>query len=539
MSNSTDCLIIGAGPVGLTLACQLQHYGVSFRIIDKLEGPVIRTKAAAVWSRTTEFMSQLGLADEFLKGGLHCHSASLFADGKRFAQLHLDSVDSLFNFVLMVPQHTTEQILREDLAKHGVEVEYGQEMTSFRSTGEHVEVGLANEESLTCRWLVGCDGAHSRVRHRLNLCFVGEELKSGWVVADIHMKEVFVEEEIMAVMHENGPAALFPLGDMLYRVVAQVDKAEGPHDSKAAEAALREAFEERAAGLATLGEFRDAGFFTVHERQVETYQEGRIFLAGDAAHVHSPLGGQGMNTGIHDAYNLGWKIAMVARGHMNEDLLDTYHEERFPIGQRLVQATSMGTKMITQRQPMVAALRKQAAKILTQLPVLKHKARDALTEVDIHYRGGPLSVEPESFPRAWRFKKGIRPGERAPDAPVMVNGEESRLMDFLVGPRYHLLLFGGDHEDCWSVFEPLVRLVRELYGSFLQLIWIGADESPPPLVEGEIHLVDQAEELHHDYAATEPSLYLLRPDAYVAYRSQTLEVAELEGYFEDWLAEES
>ena len=533
--NVTDCLIVGAGPVGLTLACQLKYYGVPFRIIDKLQGPVIRTKAAAVWSRTTEFMAQIGLEHEFLNAGLHCCSASLFADGKRFAQLHLDTVDSLYNFVLMVPQHATEHILREELTKHGLGVEYGLEMTSLQTEDDRITVGLAGGETLDCRWLVGCDGAHSGVRHALNLDFAGEKLESEWVVADVYLKDVFAEDEIMAIMHDSGPTALFPLGDMFYRVVAQVDAIDESRDSESAQAAVRKIFAERVGGLASVGEFTDVGFFTIHERQVETYQVGKVFLAGDAAHVHSPLGGQGMNTGMHDAYNLGWKMALVAQGHMNEKLLTTYQDERFPIGQRLVKATSMGTKMITQRQPLVAALRKQAAKVLTQLPVLKHKARDTLTEVNIHYRGGPLSKEPEACPRAWRFKKGIRAGERAPDARVLVGGEESRLMSFLTGARFHLLVFGGEEEDCWSVFEPLVKAARDSFAAFVQIVWIGVDESLPPLQDGEVHLVDHTEELHHDYAATEPSIYLLRPDAYVAYRSQSLKPGELEDYFLRWV----
>lgn len=535
MSNvDVECLIVGAGPVGLTLACQLQRYGVSFRIVDKLDGPVIRTKAAAIWSRTFEFLSQLGLEKEFLEAGLHCCSANLYADGKRFLKLHFDTVDSFYNFVLMIPQHATERLLREELAKNGVEVHYNCGLNSLEDTRERVTVGLSNGESLTCRWLVGCDGAHSAVRRALGLQFAGEKLDSNWVVADLYLEQAATKEEIMIVMHDSGPTALFPLGDMFYRVVAQVDEVAEAGDFEGAAGALRRLFAERVAGLATMGEVKDAGYFAIHERQVEKYQKGRVFLAGDAAHVHSPLGGQGMNTGMHDAYNLGWKIGLVSKGLASEALLETYNGERFPIGKKLVQATSFGTKMVTQRQPLVAALRKQAAKILTQLPVVQHKARDTLTEVNIHYRGGPLSKEPEAFPRAWRFKKGVRSGERAPDAVATSNGRETRLMYHLTGCRFHLLLFGGEEQDCWSAFSPWVDRVREKYSDLVQIVWIGVDEALPPNAEGELHLIDQTEELHHLYAATEPSAYLLRPDAYVAYRSQSLKAEELDDYFKPW-----
>lgn len=533
-SVDVDCLIVGAGPVGLTLACQLQKYGVSFRIVDKLEGPVIRTKAAAIWSRTFEFISQLGLEKEFLEAGLHCYSASIFADGKRFFQLHLDSVESLYNFVLMIPQHTTERLFRDDLAKQGVEVDYNCGLSSLEDSGDRVTATLSSGESVSCRWVVGCDGAHSAVRHALDLKFAGEKLDSNWVVADLYLDEVAIEDEIMAIMHNSGPTALFPLGDMFYRVVAQVDDAEGQGSFEVAAQTLREIFAERVAGLAKMGEIKDAGYFAIHERQVERYQKGRVFLAGDAAHVHSPLGGQGMNTGMHDAYNLGWKIGLVSKGLANESLLETYNEERFPIGKKLVQATSFGTKMITQRQPLVAALRKQAAKIITQLPVVQHKARDTLTEVNIHYRGGPLSKEPDAFPRAWRFKKGVAAGERAPDAEVTLDGKETRLMYGLTGCRFHLLLFGGEEQDCWSAFADWVDRVREKYSKMIQIVWVGVDEAAPPSAPGELHLIDRTEELHHLYAATEPSAYLLRPDAYVAYRSQELRGDELDEYFEAW-----
>ncbi|MCA9778279.1 MAG: FAD-dependent monooxygenase, partial [Candidatus Eremiobacteraeota bacterium] len=292
-SVDVDCLIVGAGPVGLTLACQLQRYGVSFRIVDKLGGPVIRTKAAAVWSRTFEFISQLGLESEFLEAGLHCYSASMFADGKRFFQLHLDTVESLYNFVLMIPQHTTERLFREDLAKHGVEVDYNCGLSSLKDSGESVTAVLSNGENVSCRWLVGCDGAHSAVRHALGLQFAGEKLDSNWVVADLYLEQVAIEDEIMALMHNSGPTALFPLGDMFYRVVAQVDEVEEAGDFEGASRVLREIFAERVGGLATIGEIKDAGYFAIHERQVERYQKGRVFLAGDSAHVHSPLGGQG------------------------------------------------------------------------------------------------------------------------------------------------------------------------------------------------------------------------------------------------------
>lgn len=518
--QEVDCLIIGAGPVGLTLACQLRQYGVSCRVLDKVESPVIRTKAAGIWSRTVEFLDQMGLAEKFLDEGLRCYGASIFADGKRIAHLHLEGIDSFYNFILLIPQHETERILREHLQQLGADVEYGQALSSLRQDSDKVVAVLESGEEIEAQWLVGCDGAHSRVRHSLGLEFVGQKLDTQWIVSDLKVRGLPLGEEVQVYLHEEGPTAFFPLGNYFYRLVAETEPLMDASNEGRARFEVERLIKARLPHDLTIEEVSRAGYFSIHERQVQKYQVGRVFLAGDAAHVHSPLGGQGMNTGIHDVNNLSWKIAMVTLHGSSPTLLETYHEERFPVGEWIVKATSRGMTVATSRQPIVAALRKQAAKLFANLPPVQSRIRNTLAETEIHYRDSSLSKEPSRFASGWKFGKGIKAGERALDANVGENGK--RLSKYLTGCRFHLLLFVSEEDSAHPVIERLATAVHQEFSEFVQVLIIGTELDAPTTAHAK-YLADITGELHHQYAATEPSAYLLRPDTYVAYRSQPID----------------
>ena len=528
-----DCLIVGAGPVGLTLGCQFHQYGIAFRIIDKLPGPVKRTKAAAVWSRTAEIFDQMNLTQRFLEEGVKVFGASFFAGGKRVARLTLDSIDSVHNYVLMLAQHKTEEVLRTYLEEKGASVDYNCAVVSVEERDDLVEVTLDNGQTLTARYLIACDGAHSQVRQSAGLSFEGRELESQWVVADAEIEGLPFDDEILLIMHQDGPTGLFPLGDSLYRIVGQTEPV-ADQTTELAEQAVRELVGTRVqSGNLKLGKVTDAGFFSINERQVDRYRKGRIFLAGDAAHVQSPLGGQGMNTGIQDAHNLAWKLAMVCKGDLNPKVLDTYHEERHPIGKWLVEATSRGTDMLTNRQPIVAAFRDQAARFVASLPPVQNKLRNTLSEVEINYRSSSLSREPAYVGAGWRYRQGIRPGERAPDGLVRYNDLETRLSSHLRGRLFHLLLFDSGRSVLALNWETLLKQLQEHHCRRVDTVLVSTlsanrEKLPCPFLE------DFQEELHHLYSAIEPCAYLIRPDGYIAYRSQPVDKVELLNYLDEW-----
>ena len=530
-----DCLIVGAGPVGLTLGCQLQQYGVSFRIIDKLSGPVKRTKAAAVWSRTTEIFDQMNLADRFLDEGLKVFGASFFANGKRVARLTLDSIDSLYNYVLMLPQHKTEEVLRAYLEEKNSPVEYDCSVASIEEKGDLIEVALEDGRTLVARYLIACDGAHSQVRQSAGLSFEGRELESQWVVGDAEIEGLPFDDEILLIMHNDGPTGLFPLGDSLYRVVGETEPVID-QTSELATQVVQDLVTTRVQGRnLKLGNISDAGFFSINERQVDRYRNGRIFLAGDSAHVQSPLGGQGMNTGIQDAHNLAWKLAMVCKQDLKEKVLDTYHEERHPIGKWLVEATSRGTEMLTNRQPIVAAFRDQAARFVASLPPVQNKLRNTLSEVEINYRSSSLSREPEYIGAGWRYRQGVRPGERAPDGLVRYNDLETRLSSHLRGRFFHLVLFDSGRSTLALNWGNLLKQIQERYYRLVNTVLVSTLATNAEKLSCP-YLDDFQEELHHLYSAVEPCAYLIRPDGYIAYRSQPVDQVELLNYLDEWSA---
>jgi 2-polyprenyl-6-methoxyphenol hydroxylase-like FAD-dependent oxidoreductase len=529
----TDCVIVGAGPVGLTLACQLQQYGVSCRVLDKLSAPVQRTKAAALWSRSAEIFAQIGLVDAAVENGLKVYGASFLSGGKRVARLNLDSIDSLYNYVLMIAQHKTEQVLRDYLQEQGVTVEYASHVTDLEQSDESVKITLESGEPLEARWVVGCDGAHSFVRQHLGLSFDGQELESRWIVGDLEVEGVPHKDELVLIMHKDGPAGLFPLGDSLYRVVAETESADSVAE---AEVVLSKLVEHRVgAPDVSVKQVYDAGYFSIHERQVDQYRVGRVFLAGDSAHVQSPIGGQGMNTGIQDANNLAWKLALVAKGLAKEGLLETYHEERQPVAEWLVDATSHGTAMVTNQNPLVAAFRGQATRLMAAVPMVGNKLRNTLSELEINYRGSTISREAEYVGSKWGRKEGVRAGERAPDGVVWVGGEQRRLSEYLRKCQFHLLLFDNGDRAASNKLAKLLRLVRRSHQAMVQSLLISRSTQNEEKSDGLV-LMDIEKELHRLYGATQPAAYIIRPDGYVAYRSKPVDQVELLNYLDDWRA---
>ncbi len=527
----TDCLIVGAGPVGLTLACQLKAFGSRVRIIDKLDGPALRTKAVAVWSRTAEIFEQMGLIDRFLNKGLKCYGTSFFANGKRAAHLSLDGIESRYNFALLVPQHETEAILRERLSELGVQVEYGKRLLSVNQSSDRVETLLESGESLESSWLVGCDGAHSGVRGALDLRFDGRKIESQWIVADCRIDGLPLDDEVLLFLHNEGPMGLFPLGGNVFRMVAETEPVmDSSNEGRAEFEACRLVKLRLHMESVQVQEAKNAGYFSIHERQVEEYKVGRVFLAGDSAHVHSPLGGQGMNTGIQDAHNLSWKLALVTQGLMRDSVLESYHQERHPVGEWLVQTTSHGTEMLTSRNPIIATFRTQAVRFLASLPPVKDKVRDTLGELEINYRDRGLSKEPGFIGQGWRFGQGVKAGERAPDGVVRSQGQETRLLQLLRGCRLHLLLFDGPAKP--GRLQAMVERLNRSYSSVVNVIFVGLDAEAPDWLDA-LYLYDHNRELYKLYAANEQSAYLIRPDGYVLYRCQPIDEVEFFNWLDD------
>ena len=388
---TAEVLIVGAGPTGLTAAVELARRGVPVRIIDAAAAPTTETRALGVQPRTLELFERLGLAAPAVADGLPVAQFNVFSEGKRFLHLDLSGIPTTHPYLLMLPQPRVEQLLAARLAELGVAVERGVELTTLIQDSGGVDAELHHPdgrlEQARIAWVVGCDGAHSRVRHELRVPFVGTAFEENFAVADIAMDWSLPYDVFYAYLNRGRFVAYFPMPGALHRLTIAYRPGQAPNgDVTFAE--LQAAVDRCAPVGSRVARIDYAGRFRINQRKVARHSVGRVFLAGDAAHVHSVVGGQGMNTGIQDAFNLGWKLAAVILGDAAPSLLDSYAAERSPVAQRLVKGTRRATRMTLLRNPIAAAARRHLAPHITMRTPVQSILTRALTQLDVSYRDG-------------------------------------------------------------------------------------------------------------------------------------------------------
>jgi 2-polyprenyl-6-methoxyphenol hydroxylase-like FAD-dependent oxidoreductase len=456
-----QALIAGAGPVGMTLAAELARYGVRVRIFDKAAQRTDKSKALVLWSRTLELLDRAGCADSFVAAGHRVQGANIIAAGKLIGHLNMGTVKSPYAYALMLPQSETERLLEAHLNSLGVSVERQVELCSFQGNERGVSAILRHpdgrEEATEAEWLVGCDGAHSTVRHGSGMTFLGDSLQSSWILADIHMQGYpFPESEIATYWHEDGVLVFFPIAPGRFRVIADMGGAAGDPTLEQVQAVINR----RGPGGITATEPVWMSGFRINERKCGSYRSGRIFVAGDAAHVHSPAGGQGMNTGMQDAFNLAWKLAMVCRKTAAESLLDSYSAERSAVGEQVLHAAGRLTAVATLRNHTAQSLRNFVGHFVLGLAPVRGAMVDTMAEVSIGYPKSPLTGI------GARGVAGPVPGERV--APVIGQAP--------VGsgdtPRFTLFAKAGDAVVALlAKFDDLLdSQIRPAFGS--DAIWL-------------------------------------------------------------------
>lgn len=452
-----DVLVVGAGPTGLTLAASLHASGARVRIVDQNTDRVHESRALAIQPRTLEVLRGLGVADELMRRGnpsvrLHIHAGSRTVAVRLF-DVGLD--DTAFGSLLFVSQAETESVLGDHLASVGVTVERGVRLEGFHDTGDRVVAQLSADGNLRqvvqARYLVGCDGAHSSVREQAGIPFRGGGYPQTFLLADLHV-DGLEAGAVHAFLTDTGPLFFFPLGKPApWRLIAMKPRQEDgptaerstqPTSSRPASRGELQSVTDRAVGCRVrLHDPVWATAFRLQHRQAARYRSGRVFLAGDAAHVHSPAGAQGMNTGIQDGHNLGWKLAFVCRGTSPEKLLDSYDAERHPVGEFVLRFTDRAFTVVTSGNPGVRAIRTHLAPRLIPVALRFHTGRArvfrTVSQLGIRYSDSP-AVEPG--PRFSRRRP--RPGDRLPDVRLTLDGREIWLQQALDAPTFHLLLVG-------------------------------------------------------------------------------------------------
>jgi 2-polyprenyl-6-methoxyphenol hydroxylase-like FAD-dependent oxidoreductase len=477
-------LVVGAGPVGLTMACELARYGVPVRIIDKSAERTDKSKALVVWSRTLELLEQAGAVAPFIANGRQLVAANMYSGSRRIARIDLTTIRSTYAFGLMLPQSQTEEILEAHLAGFGLKVERETELLDFKESADGVEATLRDvqrgTETVRTPWLIGCDGAHSRVRHGLSLAFEGSTLQTDWVLANVHIRNWPVPEtELGVYWHAEGALAVFPIGPGRFRVIADIGAANDPKATDPDLAQMQGIVDRRGPGGATLLDPLWLAGFRINERKVTAYRKGRSFLVGDAAHVHSPAGGQGMNTGMQDAFNLAWKLALVCHGGVRPKvLLDSYSIERSAVGRKVLDDATRLTALALMRNPFAQAIRNSLGHLLLSLAPVRNAMARNFSEIDIGYPHSPLTGP------AARGISGPVPGERISPQPGPTE----------VGPKFVL------HAARSPAVEGLI-------GRFAKLV--SAQLRP---------------------ACKDGGVWLIRPDGYVAAVAPAINVESLNPY---------
>ncbi|HEV7798285.1 MAG TPA: FAD-dependent monooxygenase [Pyrinomonadaceae bacterium] len=448
----TDVIIVGAGPTGLSLAGQLFRYGVDFVVVEKNEGITPYSKALGVHARTLEIYEQLDLAKKALERGTIAGKVRLLEGGKIVAEVDLSNIGeglSAYPFMLVLEQSQNELLLYEYLQSHGWDVLWQTELESFSQDETGVTATVRDKtgasQIISGKYLVGCDGPKSPVRHGLGLSFAGSTFERLFYVADVRIDWKFSHDALHGCLTRNAVVAFFPMpGEKRWRIVGAFpegfDKDEGEVLYEEIEARIKEEAE------LDLDITRVDWFSTykVHTRHVERFSSGRCFLAGDSAHIHTPAGGQGMNTGIQDAYNLAWKLALVLKDAAAERILETYNEERLPNARRLLQTTDRMFNLAAGTDWFLNVIRTTVfppmAKFILSIEAVKKRFFMLISQIGITYRDSSLSLheDDEDFE--------IKAGDRMPY--FLVDGKS--IYEKLREPKFHLLTFtdgGSDYLD--------------------------------------------------------------------------------------------
>jgi 2-polyprenyl-6-methoxyphenol hydroxylase-like FAD-dependent oxidoreductase len=398
--KATQVLVVGAGPTGLVLALWLRRRGIDVRIIDKTAEPGTTSRALVVHARTLEFYRQLGIADDVLRNGLEFAAINLWVRGEPVARAELGDMGrglSPFSYVVIFPQDEHERLLIEHLRRAGLEVERNTELMDLEDRGDRVVARLKRDDGVesTCEadYLAGCDGAHSRVRENLRIDFHGGTYERVFYVADAVLRGPVTNHELHLALDNADFLAVFPMkGDHRARLIGTLrPDAENRADHSWSD--VSPAF----ASQMKLEVDRVNWFSTyrVHHRVARQFARGRVFLAGDAAHVHSPVGGQGMNTGIGDAVNLAWKLAAVLRRETAPNVLESYEPERSAFARRLVETTDRAFSFVTRDGPLARLVRLDVVpavlpSLLRQDAVRRFMFR-TVSQTLVHYRASQLS----------------------------------------------------------------------------------------------------------------------------------------------------
>ena len=492
-------LIVGAGPVGLTLAKELHYFGLAPRIIDQKKERAQESRALALWSRTLEHLALRGEVDPFIANGLKMTGIEAYSNGTKLFKLDFARLQSPYPYALIVPQCETEKILGESLNRLGGVVERNVELRSYEVKDKGIDVVLwhqdtQKEEKVNVDYLLGCDGAHSLVRHGLNVSFQGAQEEETWVLGDVDVEGPLSRDTLSSFFSARGAMAFIPMPNGQVRLFTSrgcIDDHPVTLEELQSYVDVACPFKLKLSNPTWLSPFK------INERVTNHYHIGRVILLGDAAHVHSPAGGQGMNTGMQDAINLAWKLAEISKGGREEILISSYALERRHIGKEVVERAARMTHMIMMKNRVLVKLRNMVFPRLVKLPKVVKALTESMAEISIFYKQSPLIIRPKDHPGY--------PGTRLLEG--LLDGVS--LYSRCVSPQHTLLVFGGRESDHKTLLKRCPFPVNLVAISSINL------------------------GLYQRYRVRTPTWILVRPDQYIAARGGIGDVKHLKQYFRE------
>jgi 2-polyprenyl-6-methoxyphenol hydroxylase-like FAD-dependent oxidoreductase len=488
--DTVDVAIVGAGPTGLALACELRLAGIGCRVLERRTEEPNLTRAFAVHARTLELLDARGLADDLVTKGIKVERVQPVPG----AALELSTLPTRYPMVLIVAQSRTELMLEERARRLGAEIVRGAEVVGLVQDADGVRLDVAGgadgadaagRQTIRASYVVGTDGAHSAVRRLVGVDFVGRQYATHIMLADVQLERP-PGETLFGASSQQGLVLFVPFGDGWFRAISwDRSREDVPLDEPITVEELRDSFRRVAGDDYGLGEPRWSTRFLSERRQARRYRVGRVFLAGDAAHVHSPVGGQGMNTGIQDAMNLGWKLAAVLQGRAGDDLLDTYQRERHPVGAMVLRMTDGAYQLVMSRTRFGAAVRRLAIRVMLHVPPVYRRLAGLLSGVGYGY-GRPDGAHP------WT-------GRRMPD---LVATDGRRVYEALRGGTFVLV---------------------DATGSAGGTGWVDVGDWADRVVTVAVPRL-----------ARTPAVLLVRPDGYVAWAADEPDAAGVRAALRQW-----
>ena len=499
MEISRSVLVCGAGPTGLVTALELARRGVDVRIVDTAPEPSQLSKAAVLWRRSLEVLRPSVPVERFTAHGRPVLGIQFEADGYVLQEIDFGVDAGQFPHGLLIPQNRTEAVLNEALERLGVQVEWAVAVKEVSSCQEHVNVHFSHGGRSRFEWVVGADGARSTLRKCLGVQFPGVSIDRRWLLADLELVNSGPEDRIRMFLSNAGLLGLFPYGEGVWRVIADAGPIdpETPRREPTCEDILhilrsRSCLDWTVEKALWLSEFR------INERQVDHYCHGRVILAGDAAHIHSPAGGQGMNTSIQDAVNLSWKLAMVIKKQAARSLLNTYQDERHPVGAAVVEGSGRMLRVMMNQNPLIGFFRRWVLPYIVGMPLMRKEAVNRLSEVDVEYCEGPLA----------RSRSDRWIGRRCPD--VVWGDDGSSIYGLFTGTGFTILRLGHG-----SMSDTMWERVIHAAGPDVVLV----DAAMP---DGGI--AEEAKAFATSLAVDDGTIVVVRPDSYLGPVSQDIEV---------------